>query len=362
MKIFDEAPVDVPPIQVTPLDEDEQGVELLERLDRLQREKSEADGEAESAGQALPDLMARADDLAARAMAGEADEEEASRAESELRERQAKVEAARRRSRQCQKAVSLVKERIQDRAEALHEENTEAVRDTHQSLVDAAYQAQRRAATLLRILREFEMRYARYTSGDAPEPHPRYLAEEERTSPPRNLMGPARSPSGHVFASSEATQWMQSAAALLGKEGPPIVDVTELDFESEEATFAPATTLDSDVDISPGTHPAGTSPGPAERSEPHSTGESDTPHHDAEQRAGGTEADSTGEAAKDDVSEDDVDPARRSHEAAVSPPDEAVDAGAAEQGDAGSEGSDPDGGDTHDPREEAHEEADPDSP
>ena len=126
MKIFDEAPVDVPPIRVIPLDDDERGAELLDRLDRLQNEKSEADTEAETAGRPLPDLMARADDLAARAMAGEADEEEAAEAEADLRERQAQVEAARRRSRQCQKAISLVKERIQDRAEALHEENTEA--------------------------------------------------------------------------------------------------------------------------------------------------------------------------------------------------------------------------------------------
>jgi hypothetical protein len=159
---------------------------------------------------------------------------------------------------------------------------------------------------------------------------------------------------------------MQSAASLLGEDGPPIVDVTELDFETDDATFAPSTTLDVDADVSSGTHPAGTSPGPANRGEPQSTGDSDTPHHDAGQRAGGAEAtasegDSQEDHSQEDHSqEDELDPARQSHEEAVSPPEDTLNPGAADRGDSDRAESGSDDGEPPESGPESHEEVDPD--
>jgi hypothetical protein len=241
MKIFDERPVECPPVEVTPLQEDETGQDLLDRLSHLQQQKAEAEHEAGALSQPLPSLIARADDLSARSMAGTADLEEAEAAEEEVQRVQAEVEAARRRARQSSKAISLVEKQLEERAKTLYEENTRRVREAHRSLVKEAREAQTRAATLLRILREFEMRYARYTESTEPEPYPRYLTDAERTKPPRSLMGPAKSPNGHVYASSDATHWLQRAAALLDEKGPSIIDVQELDFESPSATYTPTT-------------------------------------------------------------------------------------------------------------------------
>ncbi|HHP7239022.1 hypothetical protein [Longibacter sp.] len=241
MRIFDDRPVECPPVEVTPLQEDETGQDLLNRLSHLQQQKAEAEHEAAATSQPLPSLIARSDDLSARSMAGTVDVEEAEAAEEEVQRVQAEVEAARRRARQSSKAIALVEKQLEERARTLYEENTRQVRETHRTLVKEARDAQTRAATLLRILREFEMRYARYTESTEPEPYPRYLRDAERTKPPRSLMGPAKSPNGHVYASSDATQWLQRAAALLDENGPSIIDVQALDFESPSATYTPTT-------------------------------------------------------------------------------------------------------------------------
>jgi len=113
------------------------------------------------------------------------------------------------------------------------------VRRSHEALVEATLEAEKRASTLLRVLREFEMRYARYTDSADPEPHPRYLRDDERTRPPRSLMGPAQSPGGQVYASSDATAWMQRAAQQLDVSGPTVVEVEAIDFRSPTATYVP---------------------------------------------------------------------------------------------------------------------------
>ncbi len=236
MKIFDEAPVECPPVRVTPLDDDDTGRELLSRLHQLQQQRAEANHRAAASSRPLPGLIARADELAAQSMAGQADPDEADAAEEAVRDAQAEVEAARREARQCTQAIALVEEKLDDRARELYAENAANVREAHRALAEAALEAQERASALLRILREFEMRYARYTDSTEPEPYPRYLRDEERTRPSRSIMGPAQSPSGHVYASGDATSWMQRAAQLLDVEGPAVIEVDTLDFESESAT------------------------------------------------------------------------------------------------------------------------------
>lgn len=238
MKIFDEASVDCPPVRVTPLDRDDKGRELLERLEELQQQLADANHRAATASRPLPDLLARADELAAQSMAGRASAEEAEAAEEQVREAQNNVEAARREARQCAQAITLVEEQLAERARALYRENTRHVQSAHKELVQATLDAQKRASTLLRILREFEMRYARYTDSTEPEPYPRYLRDEERTRPPRSIMGPSQSPSGHVYAAGDATEWMQRASQLLGVDGPAIVNVETLDFESDDASLS----------------------------------------------------------------------------------------------------------------------------
>ncbi|PEN15252.1 hypothetical protein CRI94_02950 [Longibacter salinarum] len=239
MKIFEEAPIDIPHVQVTTLDEDDTGNELLDRLQRLQKQKEDAEGRAQAASRPLPSLLADADDLVARVMAGLLPQDAAETAEEELQKAQANVNAANREARQSRKAITMVEARLEERAQTLYEANASHVREVHRTLVAATYEAEVRAATLLRILREFEMRYARYTENHAPEPHPQYLREAERSQPPRTLMGPAKSPNGHLYATSDATTWMQRAAALLEMDGPPVVDVDSLDFESPSATYVP---------------------------------------------------------------------------------------------------------------------------
>ena len=237
MKIFDEAPVSCPPVRVTPLDDDDTGRELLGRLRQLQKQLADANHRAASSSRPLPGLIARADELAAQSMAGQADAEEADAAEEAVREAQAEVESARREARQCTQAMTLVEEKLDERARELYAENAENVRGAHRALAKATLKAQERASTLLRILREFEMRYARYTESQEPEPYPRYLRDEERTRPSRSIMGPAQSPNGHVYASGDATSWMQRAAQLLDVNGPAVIEVETLDFESETATI-----------------------------------------------------------------------------------------------------------------------------
>jgi hypothetical protein len=237
MKIFDEAPVECPPVRVTPLDDDDAGHELLSRLHQLQQQLADANHRAAASSRPLPGLIARADELAAQSMAGQADPDDAASAEEAVREAQSEVEAARREARQCTQAITLVEEKLDERARKLYAENAENVRTTHRALAEATLKAQERASTLLRILREFEMRYARYTESTEPEPYPRYLRDEERTRPSRSIMGPAQSPSGHVYASGEATSWMQRAAQLLDVDGPAVIEVDTLNFESESATI-----------------------------------------------------------------------------------------------------------------------------
>lgn len=239
MKIFDESPVEFPSVQVTPLEEDEEGKDLLDRLSDLNQQHADARHRAEVASQPLPTLIARADELAAQSLAGEVSPEEADAAETELRSAQEDVEAGRREARQCAKAIELVRTKIQSRARTLYHENAEQVRRSHEALVEATLEAEKRASTLLRILREFEMRYARYTDSADPEPHPRYLRDDERTRPPRSLMGPAQSPGGQVYASSDATAWMQRAAQQLDVSGPTVVEVEAIDFRSPTATYVP---------------------------------------------------------------------------------------------------------------------------
>lgn len=237
MKIFDEAPVECPPVRVTPLDDDDTGHELLERLHQLQQQLADANHRAAASSRPLPGLIARADELAAQSMAGQADPDEADAAEEAVRDAQAEVEAARREARQCTQAITLVEERLDERARELYTENAANVREAHRTLAEATLKAQERASALLRVLREFEMRYARYTESTEPEPYPRYLRDEERTRPSRSIMGPAQSPSGHVYASGDATSWMQRAAQLLDVDGPAVIEVDTLDFESESATI-----------------------------------------------------------------------------------------------------------------------------
>lgn len=260
MKIFNESPVEFPSVQVTPLEEDAEGKDLLDRLSDLKQQYADANHRAEVASQPLPTLIARADELAAQSMAGEVSQEEADAAESELRSAQEDVEAGRREARQCAKAMDLVRKKIRDRAQTLYHENAKHVRQSHEALVEATLEAEKRASTLLRILREFEMRYARYTDSADPEPHPRYLRDDERTRPPRSLMGPAQSPAGQVYASSDATAWMQRAAQRIDAPGPIVVNVEAIDFRSPDASYVPdpERTLDafSDPSIQPARTPS----------------------------------------------------------------------------------------------------------
>jgi hypothetical protein len=237
MKIFDEAPVEYPPVRVTPLDDDDTGHELLRRLHQLQQHLADANHRAAASSRPLPGLIARADELAAQSMAGQADPDEADTAEEAVRDAQAEVEAARREARQCTQAITLVEEKLDERARELYTENAANVREAHRTLAEATLKAQERASALLRILREFEMRYARYTESTEPEPYPRYLRDEERTRPSRSIMGPAQSPNGHVYASGDATSWMQRTAQLLDVDGPAVIEVDTLDFESASATI-----------------------------------------------------------------------------------------------------------------------------
>lgn len=305
MKIFEEDPLNIPPVRVTPLEDDAEGRALLDRLDALEEQKESAQAEAREAGRPLADLLAEADELAALALVGDADPEEADAAEKEAQRRRERIEEARRQVKQCERAASLVRGKIEDRAQALYAENADAVRDVHRVLVREALQAERRAALLLRVLREFETHYARYTAGNDPEPHPQYLKEYERTSPPRPLMGPARTPGGNVFDGSEATRWMRRAADAIDADPPAVVDVASLDFASEDAT--PSTVaLDPPEDAAPNEapDPASQSLSPDAPQDAGAQGD-DVDAIDAEtDEAESGEAETDAEAAAADASED----------------------------------------------------------
>lgn len=272
MTIFDDDSIDLPPVRVTPLEDDEEGRSLLDRLEALQEQKESAQAEAREAGRPLADLLAEADELAARALVGDVDPDEADEAEAEARATKERIEEARRQVKQCERASAMVREKIEERARDLYAENADAVRSVHRILVRHALEAERRAAQLLRVLREFEAHYARYTSGDHPEPHPQYLKEQERTSPPRAVMGPARTPGGNVFNSTEATLWMHRAADAVDAEPPAVLDVASLDFESDDAT--PSFVRPEEIDEEPTDAAAVGNSGPAAESEP-SNGTSD---------------------------------------------------------------------------------------
>ena len=235
MTILEDLTADVPPVSLTRLDEDPDGQALLERLDAIHERKEEAKATIRAEGKPLPDLMAQADEMAARALVGDADDDEVDAAEAAVQEAKDAIEAARREVRQCERAADLVRDKLRDRAADLHENNAESVRAVHRVLLRRALEAERRASTLLRVVREFEARYARYTADDASVQHPQYLKEHERTQPPRALMGPARTPGGTVFSRSEATTWMHRAADRLDEDPPAVLHLESLDFEVEDA-------------------------------------------------------------------------------------------------------------------------------
>jgi hypothetical protein len=236
MRFFDDPPITLPPVQLKSLKDDPEGQALWERLDALETRRQEAEATLHRESQPLADLMAEADELAALALVGDADDEAAEEAEKNVQKARQRVEDARRAMNQCDRAETLVREKLRRRAAEVHAENTEAVRAVHRVLLHRALEAERRAATLLRVLREFEQRYARYGTDDESARHPQYLAEEDRTQPPRALMGPARASGGTVFDRSEAAAWMRRAADRLETDAPPLLDVTSLDFEAPDAT------------------------------------------------------------------------------------------------------------------------------
>lgn len=224
---------DIPPVSITRLEDDPKGQELLDRLDEIHERKNEAEATIRSEGKPLSDLMAEADEMAARALVGEVDEEEVEQAEAAVQDAKDSIEAARREVRQCERAADLVRDKLRERASELHGENADSVRAVHRVLLRRTLEAERTAATLLRILREFEARYARYTADDRSVQHPQYLKEHERTHPPRALMGPARTPGGNVFSRTEATTWMHRAADMLDADPPAVLHLESLDFETE---------------------------------------------------------------------------------------------------------------------------------
>jgi hypothetical protein len=182
-------------------------------------------------------------------------------------------------------------------------------------------EAERRASALLRLLREFEVRYARYAAGPEAKSHPQYLPDHLRTQPPRSLMGPARTSGGNVFDRSDATTWMRRAADLLDAEPPAVVDLSSIDFESEVAAIE---TVDPD-DLDPPADALGpsapepdddTSDDPPEEADP----KTDDPADEASagnKESGGEEpggeepgGENTGGEDADDTEEPDEEPAK----------------------------------------------------
>jgi hypothetical protein len=247
MKLFDTDPIDLPPVSITRLADDDEGQALIEKLQDLRDQREQADAKAREVRRPLSDLMAEADELAARSMVGDVDPEEADEAEAKVRKTKDRIEELRRKVKQFDRAAVLVEEKLDERAEDLYDDNAEAVRSIHRLLTRHALEAERRASALLRLLREFEVRYARYAAGPEAKSHPQYLPDHLRTQPPRSLMGPARTSGGNVFDRSDATTWMRRAADLLDAEPPAVIDLSSIDFESEVAAIE---TVDPD-DLNP---------------------------------------------------------------------------------------------------------------
>ena len=237
MKLFDTDPIDLPPVSITRLEDDAEGQALIEKLQDLRDQRAEADAKAREVRRPLSDLMAEADELAARSIVGDADPEEADEAEAKVRKTKDRIEELRRKVKQFDRAAVLVEEKLDERAEDLYDDNAEAVRSVHRLLTRHALEAERRASALLRLLREFEVRYAQYAAGPEAKSHPQYLPDPLRTQPPRSLMGPARTSGGNVFDRSDATSWMRRAADLLDAEPPAVIDLPSIDFESEVAAI-----------------------------------------------------------------------------------------------------------------------------
>jgi len=237
MKLFDTDSIDLPPVSITRLEDDAEGQALIEKLQDLRDQREQADAKAREVRRPLSDLMAEADELAARSMVGDVDPEEADEAEAEVRKTKDRIEELRRKIKQFDRAAVLVEEKLDERAEDLYDDNAEAVRSIHRLLTRHALEAERRASALLRLLREFEVRYARYAAGPEAKSHPQYLPDPLRTQPPRSLMGPARTSGGNVFDRSDATTWMRRAADLLDAEPPAVIDLASIDFESDVAAI-----------------------------------------------------------------------------------------------------------------------------
>ncbi len=235
MPLPKDATTEIPPVSITHLEDDPEGSELLERLDAIHKRKRQAKDTIRTEGEPLPDLMAEADEMAARALTGDAGEDEVEAAEKAVQAAKDNIETARRQVRQCERAANRVRDQLRERAAELHGENADRVRAVHRVVLRRALEAERQAAVLLRILREFEARYARYTADDQSVQHPQYLKEHERTQPPRALMGPARTPGGNVFSRTEATMWMHRTADMLDDEPPAVLHLESLDFEVETA-------------------------------------------------------------------------------------------------------------------------------
>ena len=205
-------------------------------MQEVETQRAEAEATLQRETQPLARLIAEADELAARALVGDAEEEDAQQAEAEVRDARQRVDDARRTVQQCDRAEERVLQKLRRRARELHKENAEAVRSVHRVLLHRALEAERRAATLLRVLREFEQRYARYSTDEASAQHPQYLTERDRTMPPRALMGPARIGETTSFDRSEASVWMHRTANHLEADRPMLLDVESLDFEDPQST------------------------------------------------------------------------------------------------------------------------------
>jgi len=237
MKLFDTDSIDLPPVSITRLEDDPEGQALIEKLQDLRDHREQADAKAREVRRPLSDLMAEADELAARSMVGDVDPEEADEAEAEVQKTKDRIEELRRKVKQFDRAAGLVEEKLDKRAEDLYDDNAEVVRSIHRLLTRHALEAERRASALLRLLREFEVRYARYAAGPEAKSHPQYLPDHLRTQPPRSLMGPARTSRGSVFDRSDATTWMRRAADILDAEPPAVIDLSSIDFKSEVAAI-----------------------------------------------------------------------------------------------------------------------------
>jgi len=314
MKLFDRDPIDLPPVSITRLEDDPDGQALLDRLEELHDQREQAEAKAREVRRPLADLMAEADELAARAMVGDVDPDEADAAEETVRQTKDRIEELRRKVKQLDRAATLVDEKLEARGKDLYDDNAEAVRSVHRLLTRHALEAERRASALLRLLREFEVRYARYAAGPEAKSHPQYLPDPLRTQPPRSLMGPARTAGGNIFDRADATAWMRRAAEVLGAEPPAVLDLASIDFESEDAQLEQLSPedLDSSDDASSaasGTdHGDGPEANAGSKHEPSSEGDAPAGADDAGDREPEQKIDGDADNA-DDPEETDEEPA-----------------------------------------------------